>query len=270
MKTDCELCGKPACGWTGVIDQLNNSARLKDQSVPEPILIAANGTILAGFGRWRLAILEGEREIECIEYSVSDEDSLQFILAYHRTRRWNPFVRIRLALTLEPSFQKKALDNMRAGGRHKGASNLTEAGKVDVRAEIAAAAGVSSGNVTKVKRVMRSATTEVVQALHNEEISIHRAWLWSQESPEKQRETLRLYQEQKGLKKTIRALLRRQQPKGSRMVVGLENLTRCLSTLDSTKFGPINVLVREIPGRTVVLSEELFRTTELQEERSLK
>jgi hypothetical protein len=31
-------------GWTGVIDELNDAARLKDHSVPEQVLITTNGT----------------------------------------------------------------------------------------------------------------------------------------------------------------------------------------------------------------------------------
>src|SRR5271169_6595922 len=45
-------------GWTDAIDEFNGAARLKGQSVPEPILITTNGTVLAGFGRWRLALFE--------------------------------------------------------------------------------------------------------------------------------------------------------------------------------------------------------------------
>ena len=52
-------------GWTSA-DELNDDARLKDQLVPEPILITMGGTILAGFGRWRLALFERRREIHCI------------------------------------------------------------------------------------------------------------------------------------------------------------------------------------------------------------
>jgi hypothetical protein len=66
-------------GWTGAtgaIDEFNNVARLKNQSVPEPILITTNGTILAGFGLWRLATLEGREEINCIEYPLGEDESL--------------------------------------------------------------------------------------------------------------------------------------------------------------------------------------------------
>jgi hypothetical protein len=117
-----------------VVEELNEAARLEDQSAAEPVIITTNGTILAGFGRWRLALLEGGREVHCIEYPLSEEESLQFILSYHRPRRfWNAFVRIRLALTLEPYFQQRALNNMRAGGKYKGWANLPEARPVELR-----------------------------------------------------------------------------------------------------------------------------------------
>jgi hypothetical protein len=45
-------------GWTGAIDEFNDIARLTKSSVTEPILIATNGIILAGFGRWRFAVRE--------------------------------------------------------------------------------------------------------------------------------------------------------------------------------------------------------------------
>src|ERR1039458_10633438 len=102
-------------GWTGAIDEFNDAARLTNSSITEPILITTNGTILAGFGRWRLSAFERRHEIHCIEYPLSENESLQFILTHHQTRcRWNAFVRIRLALTLEPDLQQQALDNMRS------------------------------------------------------------------------------------------------------------------------------------------------------------
>ncbi len=86
-------------GWTGEIDEFNEAARLSDSSVTDPILITTNGTILSGFGRWRSAVFNGRFEINCIEYPLGEDESLQFILNHHQTRRgWNDFVRIRLAL----------------------------------------------------------------------------------------------------------------------------------------------------------------------------
>ena len=48
-------------------------------------MITTSGTILAGFGRWRLAVFEGRREIHCIEYPLGEDESLQFILTHHQT-----------------------------------------------------------------------------------------------------------------------------------------------------------------------------------------
>ena len=102
-------------GWTAVVDELNDAARLKNQSLPEPILITTKATILAGFGRWRLATLEGCQSINSIEYPLSEGESLQFILIHHQLGRgWNAFIRIRVALTLEAHLRQRALDNMRA------------------------------------------------------------------------------------------------------------------------------------------------------------
>lgn len=68
-------------------------------------------------------------------------DSLQFILTHHQTRHgWNSFVRICLALTLEPDLQQKALDNMRDGGKYKGLANLPDVQRINVRQEVADAA----------------------------------------------------------------------------------------------------------------------------------
>lgn len=153
-------------GWMGTVDQLNEAARLKDQPVLEPILITKNGTILTGFERWRLALLEGWRELDCIEYPLSEDESLPFILRHHRPRRgWNAFVRIRLALTLEPDLQQKALDNMRAGGKYKGWANLPEAQHMDVRHRIADVAGVGTRNVSNVKTRLKVAHPRLIAAL---------------------------------------------------------------------------------------------------------
>src|SRR5271157_3480054 len=158
------------------VDELNEAARLKDESTAHPILITTNGNILAGFGRWRLAVLEGRHEVHCIEYPISEEESLQFILKHHKPRRgWNPFVRIRLALTLEPNLQVRALDNMRAGGQYKGSASLPEAQHLDVRHQIADAAGVGTRNVSNVKTILKIAHPRVIAALQEGTLTINGA-----------------------------------------------------------------------------------------------
>jgi hypothetical protein len=46
-------------------EELNDAARFKDQSAAEPILLTTDGIILAAFGRWRLALLEGKHDLYC-------------------------------------------------------------------------------------------------------------------------------------------------------------------------------------------------------------
>ncbi len=159
-----------------VVEELNDAARLKDQFAAEPILITTNGTILAGFGRWRAAVFNGGHEINCIGYPLTDDEALQFMIGHHQPQRgWNAFTRIRLALTQEPYFQHRALDNMRAGGRYKGSANLPEAQRMDVRQHIADAAGVGTRNVSKVKTILQAAHPRLIAALMNSTLSINAA-----------------------------------------------------------------------------------------------
>jgi hypothetical protein len=242
-----------------VVEEINEAARLKDLSATEPILITTNGIILSGFGRWRLAVLEGRKEVQCIEYPIGEDDAIEFILSHCKPRRgWNAFVRIQLALTLEPTFQRRALDHMRAGGRYKGSSKLTEATRLDVRSKIAAAAGVSVGNVTKVKQLTTTAHSDLLQALRSGEISIHRGWRWSKAPLEKQQEELHCYQSQRGVRKTIRLLLSQHRSKGLPVVPDLGSLARQLASLEP-KLGVVTVGVIKAPGRAVFLTEELVR-----------
>lgn len=146
--------------------------------MPEPILITSDGTILAGFARWRLAAFDGRRELHCIEYVLSPDEALRFLLTYHQPRAgWNAFVRIRLALTLEPYFQQKALANMREGGKCKGFANLPEAYRIDVRQEIAKVAGVGGRgrNVSNVKKILQAAHPRLICALQDGTLTINRA-----------------------------------------------------------------------------------------------
>ena len=92
-----------------------------------------------------------------------------------------------MASRLKEVLRALARANQQAGGRFKGSSKLTEA---NVRKEIADAAGVSEGNVTKVDQ-LSEADPEVLKALASGEIRIHRAWLWRGLSTGQQREELK-------------------------------------------------------------------------------
>jgi hypothetical protein len=252
-------------GWTGVIDELNDAIRLKDHSMPEPVLITTNGTILADFGRWRSAVLDGRREINCIEYPLGDDDqALQFILTHHQIRcGWNAFVRIRLALTLEPYLQQKALDNMRAGGEHKGSTNLSEADRIEVRHRVAECAGTGTGNVSKVKAILRSGHPNIIAVLQDGLLSIHRAWLWSKLPKLEQRVEFARCEEERTQRKILQEFL----PKAASVSLDLAQVIDALQRLEAQQPGSIGIRASRRLRRTVVtLGQDFSRLPGTQRE----
>ncbi len=133
------------------IDKLSALATRGETAFQEPLLITQNGTILDGHARWELARRQGRHTLDCLEREMTEEDALLHLLQNHRgSAGLNHFTRILLALDLEPWFKMQARSNQQRGGLMKGSSNSTQAERLDVRAKIASAAGVSLGNVTKV------------------------------------------------------------------------------------------------------------------------
>jgi hypothetical protein len=62
---------------------------------------------------------------------------------------------------------------MRAGGKFKGLANLPNANHIDVRKEIAHAAGVGERNVSAVKEILKRAHPELLRALKEGRLSIN-------------------------------------------------------------------------------------------------
>jgi len=111
-----------------------------------------------------------------VEYSLTDENALQFMLSLQRRRNcWNSFIRIRLALKLEGSLHQCALKNMQLGGKYKGSANLPKAAEIHVREQIASIAGVGGRNVSKVKEILEKGHPRIIGDLVNGSISINRA-----------------------------------------------------------------------------------------------
>jgi hypothetical protein len=134
--------------------QLSAVAELGDLAFRDPLIITHDHIILDGFARWTLARLQGRSALTCIEYEMSELEALQSLLQRHRrSSGLNDFIRICLALELESFLKLKGRAKQQAGGKNKGSSILTEAARLDVRKEIARIAGVSVGNVTKVKQL---------------------------------------------------------------------------------------------------------------------
>jgi hypothetical protein len=224
----------------GAVGETNEALQFTDSCVTEPVLITTNGTILAGFGRWRAAALAGSLELNCIEFQLSEDQSLQFILAHHQTRcGWNAFVRIRLALTLEPNLQQKALDNMRTGGKLKGLANLPEAQRIDVRKEIARAAGVGGRNVSNVRTILQSAHPTLIGALKEGTLTINRAIQFCRLSRAAQLEQFIRYSEERATNRVIRRFV--PQLKEKEASVDVLAVLEALQCQESRKPGSIAV-----------------------------
>jgi hypothetical protein len=252
-------------GWTGVIDEFNDAARLTNPSVTEPILITTNETILAGFGRWRLAVFERRHEIHCIEYPLSEDESLQFILTHHQTRcGWNAFVRIRLALTLEPNLQQRALDNMRAGGKYKGSANLPEAQHIDVRQEIARAVGVGARNVSNVKTILGVAHPRLKEALRDGTLTINRAIQFCKLPRAEQLEQFIRYSEERATNKVIRRSIAR--PKEEKTSEDVLTVLDVLQHQEARQPGSVAVRVGRHKRTVVLIGQDLFAGPHSQKE----
>jgi hypothetical protein len=214
-----ELCKHPSYvrhGLSVPAAQLSSLLAQGARLFSEPISITRSGVIIDGYARYELANRQGRRTIFCLEYNLDDQEALRWLIQSHvPSKGLNGISRTLLALDLEQPLQDLARANQQEGGRSKGSSNLTEAQTVDVRSKIAAFACVSSGNVTKVKQVLKSADPMIQKAAKAGEISLHKAWQWSRLSPQKQIESLEEFRNRKGTTLTSRRLIKRHLAKRS-------------------------------------------------------
>ena len=149
----------------------------------EPLLTTTDGTILDGRARWQAAIDRRQPSLGCIEYDLTEEEALEFLLAKHHTSEGlNDFCRIVVALRLEPYYRARTPRRPAAGGANTLSSNLTKVGRKDVRADIARVAGASAGNVTKVKQLLKTAIPEAHFAIRG---LLHEAALEADEDPDR-------------------------------------------------------------------------------------
>jgi hypothetical protein len=188
--------------------KLSSLAGLGRLAFREPIVITRDGILVDGYARWALAWRQGRQTILCLEYDLSDEEALRWLIQSHRPSfGLNSYSRVLLALDLEPCLQERA--HQQAGGQRKGSSHLTEAQRLDVRSEIASIARVSTGNVTKSKQLKQKAHPRVEQAVRTGKISIHKAWQWSRLSLQQQSRDLEEYQNRKGTNQRSRRLIQK-------------------------------------------------------------
>jgi hypothetical protein len=251
-----------------VVDELNEAARFKDHSAAQPIFITTNGIILGSFGRWRSALLEGRHEVHCIEYPIGEEEAIQFILIQCKPRRgWNAFVRIQLALTLEPALQQRALDNMRAGGRYKGLANLPEAQRLDVRREIADTAGVGVRNVGNVKSILKTAHPRLIAALREGRLTINAAMQLCKLSKSEQLERFIRRSEERETNKVIRRSIAR--PKAKKISPDVTAVLDALRQQEARQAGSVLVQFGRFQHTVVLVGQDLLTQLHSYEELKL-
>jgi hypothetical protein len=187
----------------------------------------------------------------------SDDESLQFILTYHQSRGgWNDFVRIRLALELEPSLQQKALDNMRAGGKYKGLANLPKAQPIDVRKEIAHIAGVCARNVSNVKTILEVAHPRLIEALRDGTLKINRAIQFCKLPQAEQVEEFIRYSEERATNKVIRGCIAR--PKEEKISPDVVAILKALQQQEMRQPGSVAVRVGRHKRTVILIGQDLF------------
>ena len=246
---------------------LSVAASQADLGFREPIVITHDKIILKGYAQWQLAGLQGRERLPCIEYTLSEEEALYWLLQSHRRSHvLIDFARIVLALDLEPLLHEKGRSNQRTGGHDKGSSILAKADRVDVRSQMAAAAAVSSGNITKVKQLLPLIHPEVREALQLGQLSIHRAWQWRNLTLEEQAQRLFQHQSATGVRRTIRKLVSQHLANEVGPVLALPELLGWLQKVDGGCLRTIQVAVVDSPGYGIMVSKALFHAIDDQKE----
>ena len=249
----------PACKLSALRDR-------GELAFAEFVTITRDRTIIDGYARWELAKQLRRPILHCVEYELSEAEALQWLLEKHcRSDGLNAFSRIMLALDLEPDLTEKARANKQVGGQHKGWSNLTKAEQVHVRSKIAKAAAVSTGNVTKVKQLNEACVPEFIEALYNDEISIHWAWKLRKESPEDQLDALGRFRFEKGLMTEIRQRAVRRRKRGMSRVQNVDEILSRLNELGGEELKAVRVTVLKGLEPEVFITEALARIIGLEQ-----
>ena len=226
-----------------------------DGPIREPLTITADGTILDGQARWQVACQRKDSSLPCLVYDLTNEDALQLLVQRHRSvQGLNAYGRIVLALELEPHFRDQKAGRVDA---RLPPSMLTKGSHVDVRADIARVAGVSTGNVTKVKQILHSGIREVRECLLRGEVSIHRAWQWRTQSARAQRDALWMHLHRGGIKRTAKRLVEAHvtaHPPDP-LPSAPDTVLRSLATRNAAT---LTVGVLDAPGHAVLVTRELY------------
>jgi hypothetical protein len=252
--------------------------QLGELAFRDPVIVTRDRIVVDGYARLELAKSRDRLTIDCLEYAFTEDEALcYFLQKQRRSNGLNDFSRIELALDLESCFRERARSNQQDGGRAKGSSMLTAADRVDSRKEIAQIAGVSVGNVTKVKRILSYACSLIHHAARSGEISINLAEWWSHQSADQQAENLRRRRLERGIKKKARELVMAQRRKllqreSDKLPLDFPDLLRLVTRLasmsatESNELGPVTMASVNVPGKIIFVTQELLNSFKPQQE----
>jgi hypothetical protein len=105
----------------------------------------------------------------------------------------------------------------------------------------------------------------LLQALREEEVSIHRAWLWIQK-PQQQLDQLRLHQNLRGITHKIDSLLQAHRLPAGDEPLDSEYILDALAAMNPERMASILVAEIEIPGEVLLVSTGLRRALSSQRE----
>jgi hypothetical protein len=243
----------------------NRIAQQDDAAFQEAVEITTAGTILDGYAQWKTALDAHCSQILCIEYSLTDEQAIEWLLRRHRRRNgWNSYCRVVVVLELENNFKEEVATQRRAASL----SNLTKGEEMHVRSKLAKLAGVCEAYIDYVKQLRKEAHPSLLQALERGEISIHWAWTLRTFSKFEQSEIL----ENRRTAKAVRvAYPRSRQPKT--MSLDPSRLLQVCQVLATRDARDIKCTVVPIDNKKieirVQINEELFTSMQAQGELKL-
>jgi hypothetical protein len=212
--------------------ELSTLSERGEAAFADPVTITHENVIVEGYAIWQLAKLKRRDSLICVVRPMNQEDALLYLLQRNRgSKGINDYVRILMALELESWFQERAKSNQRLGGREKGSSHLAEADRLDVRIEVARAADVSAGNVSKVKQILHSAIPAIRDAVATGDITINRAHAWAKLSSTAQVRRLSDFRNENGIRRAIAVLLKRHEKRHPALCEGLRDLLQGLRKL---------------------------------------
>ncbi len=93
--------------------KLSALERLGHLAFSYPLVITRDRFIIDGYGRWELAKQKGRPTLNCIERDLTSEEALEELIWRHGgSHGLIGFIRIELALDLEPYFRENAIDGL--------------------------------------------------------------------------------------------------------------------------------------------------------------